>query len=583
MDCAEISVVPVVPSEIQPLISPHSPLALYSRSLRKKLATCIQCHICLLSAAYATVMNAAVFSGYVIGSGSVSSAITIAYSFLAFMTLFSPLSGFLADVCWGRYRVIVASILLESCASLMWSIWSILALKYGSKVWHVHHSVLGPLSFTLLGIAFVVFVTGLAGYQANFIQFGLDQLLEVPSTSLALFIHWVIWADSLGTLVTQVFFAVLLCKLESKHVYVPLCVWAILLMLFFFLITLCFRRRWFYIEPGQYCNNPYKMVVKVLYYTRKHKYPLQRSAFTYCDDERPSRIDFAKERYGGPFTTEQVEDVKTFFRILFVLISIGPVFVLETPASFFMSIVFGVHTGHHSFRQNQTCDGRKGSMISLVTVLLFPVYTWIMFSALRRRVPRFFVRLVLSVVFYLLGVASMLCIDFAGHLKARGDTTENRTMCMFAVDHVLQQPILRLHLAVLLIPSLLLGIGPPLVMTTTFEFISAQSPSSMKGLLVGVFFTVRAVFQLISGAALIPFAYRPLWNRHHMIEHPPVTNCGFGYLLFTCIVALIGLVLLSVVAKRYKYRERDDRPYDQRLAVDVYGHYIEQALENIIY
>ena len=44
--------------------------------------------------------------------------------------------------------------------------------------------------------------------------------------------------------------------------------------------------------------------------------------------------------------------------------------------------------------------------------------------------------------------------------------------------------------AVLLIPGLLLGLGSPIVMATTFEFISAQSPSSMKGLLVGVFFTV---------------------------------------------------------------------------------------------
>ena len=67
------------------------------------------------------------------------------------------------------------------------------------------------------------------------------------------------------------------------------------------------------------------MVASVLHYARKHKYPLQRSAFTYCDDERPSRIDFAKERYGGPFTTEQVEDVKTLLRIFLVLIALGPV------------------------------------------------------------------------------------------------------------------------------------------------------------------------------------------------------------------------------------------------------------------
>ena len=50
----------------------------------------------------------------------------------------------------------------------------------------------------------------------------------------------------------------------------------------------------------------------------------------------PSRLDFAKERFGGPFTTEQVENVKTFFRILLVLFAIGPVFALKVPASYFI-------------------------------------------------------------------------------------------------------------------------------------------------------------------------------------------------------------------------------------------------------
>ena len=42
----------------------------------------------------------------------------------------------------------------------------------------------------------------------------------------------------------------------------------------------------------------------------------QRSAFTFCEEIIPSCIDFGKSKYGGPFTTEQVEDVKTFFKIV---------------------------------------------------------------------------------------------------------------------------------------------------------------------------------------------------------------------------------------------------------------------------
>ena len=70
-------------------------------------------------------------------------------------------------------------------------------------------------------------------------------------------------------------------------------------------------------------QNPLNLVHKVIKYAIRNKYPRQRSAFTYCEDELPSRIDFGKSKYGGPFTTEQVEDVKTFFRFLPVAIVAG--------------------------------------------------------------------------------------------------------------------------------------------------------------------------------------------------------------------------------------------------------------------
>ena len=56
----------------------------------------------------------------------------------------------------------------------------------------------------------------------------------------------------------------------------------------------------------------------------QHKNPVRRSALTYCENRCPSRIDFGKQRYGGPFTTEEVEDVKVLFNMLKVLLSLSP-------------------------------------------------------------------------------------------------------------------------------------------------------------------------------------------------------------------------------------------------------------------
>jgi peptide/histidine transporter 3/4 len=58
------------------------------------------------------------------------------------------------------------------------------------------------------------------------------------------------------------------------------------------------------------------LIYKIIKFAIVTKHPLCRSAFTYCEDELPSRIDFGKSKYGGPFTTEQVEDVKTLLRLL---------------------------------------------------------------------------------------------------------------------------------------------------------------------------------------------------------------------------------------------------------------------------
>ena len=592
-------------SENQPLLAPSSSSSqvITTSSVCEKLATCAKCllshQVCRLSkpaiaiivinvvvgAAFATLMNTVMFVGYA-RNGIITSIVSI-YSVVAVITLFSPLSGFLADVYCGRYKVMLAGISLQFVTLLLYSIAAILTLIYGSGIWITSHYNGGGIALALIflaGIMFILFTVGLTGFQANFIQFGLDQLLEAPSSSLALFIHWIIWAENLGILIIQIFFGFLLCNYQSLNFFIPGCCLLLVLMCVYFIIILCFRHHCFYVEPGHI--NPYKMVIKVLNFARKHKYPRQRSAFTYCDDEEPSRIDFTKERYGGPFTTEQVEDVKTFFRILVVLLALGPAFVLEVPTSFFMFIVFGIHTGDHPYILNQTCSAGfilldKGSLNNLTGVVLYPMYIWLVFSALHHRMPKIFFRLVFSIVLYILGVVSMLSIDLAGHFKTE-DTVTNSTMCMFFVDES-KEPVLRLHWSVLLLPSLLLGIGQPLVMATTFEFISAQSPSSMKGLLVGIFLTIRAFFQLFSGAAFFPFSSKQWWESESMREHPPVTNCGFGYLSFTCVVAVIGLVLLLLAVKKYKYRERDDRPFDQRFAVDVYSRYIDQAYQSSSY
>ena len=528
----------------------------------------------------------------------------LAYAVLAVVMMFYPLSGFIADVCCGRMKTIVVSLIVFlSC-----NIFLLLGLSVIESVaLHDedldHVSLLenqGILAIILIVIFIITFIIGLVGYQANIIQFGLDQLFEAPSQYLGLFIHYTTWDFKAGSL----FFLITPIRcIDYKHMISILLTLQTILTLYVVVLLLFsyWKRSWFYSEPGR--SNPYKTVYDIIKFVKNHKYPLRRSAFTYGDRYIPSRLDFAKERYGGPFSTEQVENVKTFFRILLVLFAVGPVFSMEVPGSIFLFPIISLHTLKHFvtfYISSPLCtlssdtvwkiDIISGSILkNLISIIfLFPLYIWIVFSLLNKKIPKLFHRLGVGIVISLLGVVSLLIIDVVGHSVNKAAIT-NHTQCMFQVTFTenrtsLNYPTLNLHWSVLIPPNLLLGIGPLLVVATTFEFISAQSPQSMKGLLVGVFFAIRGLFQLLNSIIIIPLSLKQPWASEGMLEHPPVTNCGFVYLLLTCVSGLIGLILFSVAAKKYKYRRRDEGMFRQQDVEEIYDRYLPQpAVDDLSY
>ena len=126
-------------------------------------------------------------------------------------------------------------------------------------------------------------------------------------------------------------------KVNMAHIYLVsglqlLLVFVMILLLL--MLSLCvfhFKKSHFLLESGG--ANPYSLVYRVTKFACKHKVPIQLSVFTFCDEERPSsRMDVAKQKYGGPFTTEQVEDVKAFWGMLKVLLLLGPVCMLQSVA-----------------------------------------------------------------------------------------------------------------------------------------------------------------------------------------------------------------------------------------------------------
>lgn len=70
-----------------------------------------------------------------------------------------------------------------------------------------------------------------------------------------------------------------------------------------------------WLDTSHHEANPIKQAICVLNYARKTKYPRRRSALTYFDEEEPSRPGYGKYKFGGPFSIEKVEDVRTVLHI----------------------------------------------------------------------------------------------------------------------------------------------------------------------------------------------------------------------------------------------------------------------------
>ena len=364
---------------------------------------------------------------------AVSSPLAFVYAILAVIAMFYPLSGFIADVCCGRFKTVMIglSFLLFNYVPL-----AVFIAWLGVNFHHMN-SLLQEYSFKevapfyFIGFcSFSLALFGIVAFQANFIQLGLDQLTDSPSKDLRVFVHLAIWANILGTTITDIGGAIFKCPILKLNVRIGYNVVSILVILSipFLLILTCCKYQWFNTEPGH--RNPYRNVFKVLNFTRKHKYPLHRSAFTYCDDERPSRIDFAKSRYGGPFTTEQVEDVKAFLRILALLLSVGATFVMDVPTSYIGFKTFGLHTGNiEDFINRCKIWGifESSALRYIIASIFLPIYTFIVLRSYRISI---FARLYAGLILYILGTVSMLAIDLAGHLHSVDDQGTG-SHCMF--------------------------------------------------------------------------------------------------------------------------------------------------------
>ncbi len=503
------------------------------------------------------------------------------YAVFAIWLLFYPLAGYLADVRYGRYKVVRCSMctmwcgvttfivvggivnavigpimLTRSLDSLYWS----LAISLG-----VIDGVLGFIYFLSLWIAF-------AGFLANVIQFGVDQLTDSPSRDSFLFIHWFLF-----TLYIGICFGKLVWSSANATGFLSFSIYGLVLLVVLVCVPVTFcvaKRRWFVIDTG--IGNPYKEVARVVDFARRNKIPIQRSAFTFWEDDIPTGLDLGKDKYGGPFTTEQVENVKSFFGIVVILLSIGPFFTADIAAAPFLDILRNhmeaevglIWIYDISFSTVVYSMFTNGSTLYPVFLLLFvPIFLKFIYPLFHKYLPGILRRIGIGLCLISVSLFCSLFIDTIGHLLANSHNTGSVFGPQFYYDFnyttnngTLVDITLHLCPFILIIQQVLVAVAYVFIYGGVFEFICAQSPHSMKGFLIGIFFAIKGLFQLI-GVLGILLPFRFWWDS---------PRAGLVYFLVNIVISVAGVVAFIVAAKRYQYRQREEDCNVRKYIEEVY-------------
>ena len=403
------------------------------------------------------------------------------------------------------------------------------------------------------------FFLGYGLFEANVIQFGTDQLQFSSSEELSSFIYWFLYMYYCPLTVVLVMASIVTGLVHNNTIYYVFTVvfGSGYFFIFITILSFCCFKHHLVIEPAQH-NNPAKLIWRVIKYAWKHKQPVRRSAFTFGESP-PSRLDLAKERYGGPFTTVQVEDVKSFLYILSILLGIFGYGLLDSKSKILDQYLRVVHM------KNGTYYNIMESVLLIyplavpysVIVFAVPLYKFVIIPCFSQFIPSMLKRMWIGLVALLIVsimttlISYMINHDF-------GNASINEDICLSFIDNktfenVPQSDELTLPFYIMAVPQFFAGISIFLVQFTIIEFILAQGPRIMQGLLIGIWFMHNSIYCV------------------HLTLASSQYGCYWEYYAVKTGVVFISVIVYTIAAYKYKYRQRNElSDVNERIIITEY-------------
>ena len=406
-------------------------------------------------------------------------------------------------------------------------------------------------------VYYTVISIGMAPVVTNLFQLAIEQMPDASSSQLSSLISWFLFSCVCGTQSPIVINDIFRCYLTSHSENALNCLSYFTLasgiIIAFILATFALMKH--KLVDNSPTSNTVSHIYQAVKYAIKHRRPVQRSAMTYWEEEIPRGMDLGKRKYGGPFTSEQVEDVKTFFRLSFLFV-IAIFFNITLNISAF-SLYFvdkEIEVNNQSFVSMEILEYPchrsnlyKVFEIYYLWILMFiVVYEVIIKTLLGHKISDLRKRLKFGLVYSFL-VLSVIAIIITIN---RYSTVTDKIS--FWLQVVLSVPM---------------SIASAIILIAGSEFVIAQTPYAMRNFFINVAYT--AIIIVIYFSKYIFFLF---------ISKCKNRNCPLIYSLVSLSLNFVAMLLLWIAITRYRMRSRgQEDKHQQRWIEEVYDRYLEHV------
>lgn len=415
----------------------------------------------------------------------------------------------------------------------------------------------------------IILILGSSGITALLLPYGVDQMVDAGETRMSSYFYWFYWFVNLGSIMSFGRYIVYDAKTSSFSLLSI----SYLATVSSFLAAVVFRLSWSsgILQRGPKIGTPLKKIYSVT----------KSSLVIWCQTRREENyhenlpiLDYAKMNHYGEDRFEIVEDVKSFYRIVFVLICL-----------FGYYSVYHLLKGYYSLQAQELVRDTSPYSSNLVTgltdslVIIFCIPLMRLCNSARLYTAKILYRVEIGIC---LAFISVFCANLiAIYTTVRGGV-HNSTIFPQGNDDIgyLSSNQTIPILFVFTLPQVvIMGLSEIFAMVGTYEFVYAQSPGDMKGFTFGIMNTVYGLgtyFSTLLATILQAVSGCPLNSTHNAYTDIKILegkcrycavpnhycilfrNQGIVFFVIFSLISMFYALFFFLVATKYKRRDRQE-------------------------